>query len=198
MARISAILTAAGESSRMGRPKPLLSWHGLPLVEYQMASLVEADVAEVVVVLGHQQEMVAPHVKGNRVRWVPNPDYLQGKTTSIKTGLRSVASDAEGVLLLAVDQPRPPELIAAVMATHVEGRSLITSPRRQGKGGHPLIFASSLIPELLRITEEGEGIRQVFRAHSAEVNPVEVYDPIVTLDLNSPEEYEEAKAKYGA
>ena len=48
---ISAIVTAAGESTRMGRPKPLLQWQGVPLIRYQVDSLVAAGVDEVVVVL---------------------------------------------------------------------------------------------------------------------------------------------------
>ena len=116
MALMSAILTAAGESTRMGRPKPLLSWHGVTLVQYQIAGLLDAGVAEVVVVLGHRHRAVTPYVQGPSVRYVVNPDYRQGKTTSIKTGLRHVDAGATGILLLAVDQPRPPGIIAAVIA----------------------------------------------------------------------------------
>jgi len=194
----SAILTAAGESTRMGRPKPLLPWHGVPLVEYQVASLSEAGVAEVIVVLGHRHELVVPHVRGPGVRHVLNPDYRQGKTTSIKTGLRHVDSGATGILLLAVDQPRPPGIIAAVIAAHIQNDGLITSPRYRGHGGHPLLFSARLRDELQAITEEKQGIREVVQAHIGEINEVAIDDPIVRLDINSPEEYEEARARYGA
>ena len=195
---VSAILTAAGESTRMGLPKPLLSWHAMLLVEYQIASLIDAGVAEVVVVLGHRHELVASHVKGPGVRLVVNPDYRQGKTTSIKAGLRHIDPAATEVLLLAVDQPRPPEIIAAVMSSHLREKALITSPRYRGHGGHPLLFSARLRDELEAITEEGQGVREVVQAHLADVNRVPIDDPIVRLDINSPEEYEEARARYGA
>ena len=107
MARVSAILTAAGEWTRMGRPKPLLPWRGTTLVE-------------------HQVDM--PYWRAGATRWsscwdtpptrllrysgatasvpVVNPDYRLGKTTSIKAGLAHVDPAASAILLLAVDQPR--------------------------------------------------------------------------------------------
>ena len=198
MALISAVLIAAGESTRMGRPKPLLPWHDVPLVEYQTTSLLDAGVAEVVVVLGHQHETAAAHVMGPGVRYVVNHHYRQGKTTSIKAGLKDVRPDAEGILLLAVDQPRPAEIISTVIDAHLRSNALITSPRYRGHGGHPLIFSHLLRADMAAITEEGQGIREVLQAHSGEVNEVECDDPIVRLDLNSLRAYEEARARYGA
>ena len=198
MAGISAVLIAAGEGIRMGRPKPLLPWRGVPLVEYQTASLLDAGVAEVVVVLGHRYGDVTPHVKGPAVRYVINEQYRQGKTTSIKAGLRDINADTEGILLLAVDQPRPPEITSTVVESHVAANAMITSPRYHGHGGHPLVFSQRLLDELGAITEEGQGIREVLQAHGDEINEVEFEDPIVRLDLNSAEDYEDAKVRYGA
>ena len=198
MGGVTAILTAAGESTRMGRPKPLLPWHGVTLVEYQITSLLSGGVDEVVVVLGHEAAEVEAHVNVPRSRHVVNPDYRRGKSTSVLAGLSEVASDAEGILLLGVDQPRPSEIVAAVLESHKATGALITSPRYEGRGGHPLVFAASLRPELEAITEENEGIRAVFRAHREEVNEVDMDDPIVCLDLNTPQAYEEAKSRYGA
>ena len=198
MAGVSAILTAAGESTRMGSPKPLLPWKGTTLVEYQIRCLLDAGCAEVVVVLGHAAEIVEPYVTGENVRHVLNPRYRQGKTTSIKAGLTAISDDAEGILLLAVDQPRTIEIIAQVLRAHYAHRPAITSPRFEGHGGHPLVFDASLRPELEAITEESQGIRQVFDAHRAEVHEATIDDPMLRLDLNTPEAYEEAKQRYGA
>jgi molybdenum cofactor cytidylyltransferase len=196
MPGVSAILTAAGESTRMGRPKPLLPWCGVTLVEYQVANLLRAGVSEVVAVLGHKAEAIVPHVYGPNVRHVVNPDYRTGKSTSVKAGLAAVALDADAVLLLAVDQPRPSRLISQVIQSHFESGDLITSPRRQGRGGHPVIFSSSLRAEMERISEESEGLRAVFRAHESQVNTLQIDDPRIRLDLNTYDEYEKALASY--
>ena len=62
MPDVSAVLTAAGESTRMGQPKPLLPWRGATLIEYQVDSLSRAGVSQIVVVLGHESEAIARFV----------------------------------------------------------------------------------------------------------------------------------------
>lgn len=181
----------------MGRPKPLLPWRGTTLVEHQISALFDGGVSEVVVVVGHEADAVAAQVSCARARCVVNPDYLHGKTTSIKAGLRAISADADAILLLAVDQPRTASIVSAVVRAHVSGDYLITSPRYEGHGGHPLIFAASLRDDLSRITEEKQGIREVFQAHRDSVQEYLLDDPQIRLDLNTPEAYEDAARRYG-
>ena len=182
----------------MGRPKPLLPWKGVTLIESQVRCLLDAGCAEVVAVLGHRAEEVAPYVRGPLARVAVNPDYAQGKTTSIKAGLRAIDPAAGAVLFLAVDQPRTEDVVAAVIRSHQERGAPITSPRFKGHGGHPLVFDGSLRGELQAITEEGQGIHEVYQRHRDQVSEVLIDDPIVRLDLNTPEEYEAAYKTYGA
>ncbi len=198
MGRVEAVLTAAGESTRMGSPKPLLSWHGVTLVEYQVSCLFEAGVSEVIVVLGHSADEVVPYLKKSGARHVINPHYRVGKTTSIKAGLSCVSCNADAVLYLAVDQPRTKEIISQVIAAHTSSKALITSPRYDGHGGHPLIFSTALRAELEQISEERRGIREVFQAHLDDVHYLPIDDPMIRLDLNTPQGYQDAKKKYGA
>ena len=198
MPGVSAILTAAGESTRMGRPKPLLQWRGLSLVEYQIESLSGAGVSQIIVVLGHESAAVAQSAGETHATYIVNHDYRSGRTSSIKAGLGQVDRATEALLFLGVDQPRTPELIRRVVTAHLEQDAPITSPRHRGRGGHPLVFSSSLKDELGRITEENQGVREVFRRHRDEVNEVEIDDPMVRLDLNTPDDYERAKAFYAA
>ena len=195
MPQVSAILTAAGESSRMGRPKALLPWRGAALIEYQASSLLRGGATEVVVVLGHEHETIAPHVTGDCVRYVVNPDYALGKATSIRAGIRELGPAVTDIVLLAVDQPRPPDVVARVVDSHLRASALVTSPRYRGRGGHPLIFSAALREELEAITEEGQGVRAVFRAHAADVNEVHIDDAVIRLDLNTPDDYRQAQAR---
>ena len=181
----------------MGRPKPLLPWRGATLLERQVEALVDAGASHVVVVLGHEATVVVPYVVHPNAGYVINPDYRSGKATSVKAGLKAVPKDADAILLLAVDQPRPSEIISKVIRAHVEASALITSPRFEGRGGHPLIFASSLRPELEAISEGHEGIREVFRAHRDQALELPIDDPVIRLDLNTPEDYERARRLYG-
>lgn len=194
---VSAVLTAAGLSSRMGRPKPLLPWRGKSLVESQIQSLLKAGAHEVIVVLGHRAKEMAPHVTGEAVRAIVNHLYREGRTSSIKAGLEAVSPDATDIVIMAVDQPRTPQIVSDVINAHLEAEALLTSPRYHGRGGHPLIFSARLLPELSRISEENQGLREVFERHRAEINEVAFDDPTIRLDLNTPEAYNDAFERHG-
>ena len=193
------MLLAAGESSRMGQPKALLPWRGQTLLEWQISSLARAGVGETVVVLGHLAEQVAPYVRGiPSLRSVVNHQYRKGKTTSIKAGVSNIDSSAEGVLILAVDQPRPWEVLSQIIQAHLREGASITVPTYEGRRGHPPIFASALFPKIRAISEKTLGLRQVMADHGTEVNEVEADSAVVLLDLNSPQDYEEARKLFPA
>ena len=189
----------------MGRLKALLPWGGRTLLEHQAASILEAGAATVIVVLGHQRDQLQPLVDGlDRVRHVYNPDYRQGKTTSLRAGVRALegvgCGEDDAVLVLNVDQPRSPEAVRRVIALHMESLEgglrdrphLITVPTYRGKGGHPVVLSASLVPEMAEITEETLGLKAVVKKHAADTQRVEVDLPEILLDLNTPQEYERA------
>lgn len=197
MPGIAAVLLAAGESSRMGQPKPLLPWGDRPLMQYQVESLAEAGATPIIVVLGHNPADIAPYVRGSdALQIVINPRYAEGKTTSIRLGVSQVRDDVEGILLLAVDQPRPPKLIRRVIEEHQRSGVLITHPIYKGRGGHPIVFHGSLKGELLAITEEQQGIREVVGRHQDSIRKVAVDYPIARVDLNTMADYENALRDY--
>ena len=198
MGEAVAILLAAGESRRMGQLKALLPWQGDTLLGCQVSSLLQAGIHQVVVVLGHKQDKLLPLLEGrDRVDSVFNPDYRAGKTTSIKAGIKAVldscqAADAQTLVLLNVDQPRTSETIGTLLTRHESSDCLITIPVFQGKGGHPIIFDSSLLSELLEIEEASQGIRAVVKKHEERMQRVEMDTQDVLWDLNTPEQYQAA------
>ena len=177
----------------MGRLKALLPWRGAMLIEYQVNALLEAGVSEVVVVLGYRAETLRPLVERfPQARAVLNLRYRTGKSSSVRAGLRHVDPDADAILVLAVDQPRSAELVRRVIAAHAELGAPITYPAYRRKGGHPIVFSRAVLPEMMRIRESRQGLREVVNCHRAEVAKVEIDDADVLLDLNRPEEYERA------
>ena len=191
------IILAAGESSRMGRPKALLPWRGTTLVEYQMNSLLTGGCDNVVVVTGKYDEEMAPLLKDRPgVIRAYNPKFLEGKTTSIKAGIWEVPDGVHSIVLLAVDQPRPAWVIEKVLKVHTDFGADITSPGFDGHGGHPLVFDAGLRTDLAEITEEGEGVRAIFKKPNIDHHRVKFDSAIVRLDINTPEAYESALASY--
>lgn len=194
-----AILLAAGESRRMGELKALLPWQGQTLIAHQVQALLDAGVDRIVVVLGHRHEELAAEIEDMaKTEWTLNPDYLQGKTTSIKAGLKALDSRLPGtILLLSVDQPRTAETIEEVLRQHRSVEPMITIPTCGGKGGHPIVFDGALIDELGRIREETEGIRAVVQRHREGARRVELGRKELLLDVNTPEQYRSALESLG-
>ncbi len=177
----------------MGSPKPLLPWGDATLIEYDLAQLRASEVDRVVVVLGHEAESVRRRIRDPDVLVVTNADYRQGRASSLRAGVQALTPDTEAAVILAVDQPRPADLIDRLVAAHRQGGGLITVPSYRGRRGHPPIFDGALIPELAAVREETFGLREVMRRHARKVREVPFDSPLVLLDINSPEEYERAR-----
>ena len=194
MPQVWVILLAAGESSRMGQLKALLPWRNTTLLEYQLHSLLEAGVDQIAVVLGHDAERLKPVVDSvDNVSWVMNPDYLLGKTTSLKTGVAALSGQpVSDVLLLNVDQPRNSDTVRVLLERHLASSYRITIPTHGGKGGHPILISAELLPELADIDEESQGLKAVVRRHADATERFEMDDPSLLWDLNTPEQYQKA------
>ena len=177
----------------MGQPKALLPWMGTTLVEYQLEQMATSRVSTVIVVVGHEAEAVGVRVAERKgVKVVENRNYRQGRASSVVAGVREVSIDSKALLLLNVDQPRPSWLIDEVVDAHSRGGAKITIPVHKGRRGHPTVFDGSLRDEMLAITEEGLGLKQVVRQDGGRVGNVEVSSSLIYLDMNTPEEYERA------
>lgn len=187
---VSAILLAAGESTRMGDLKALLPWQGRPLIAHQIAELLAAGVAEVIVVTGHAADRIAPHLPADpRVREAFNADYRTGRSASVRAGLAAIDPGAADLIILNVDQPTARGIIHRLIGAHQAAGAPISVPTRAGKRGHPPIFNRALAPEIAAIDEATEGLKRVVRTHAADLQPVEIDSPLVTLNLNRPAEY---------
>jgi molybdenum cofactor cytidylyltransferase len=195
---VSALLLAAGESTRMGELKALLPWSGVPLIRYQTEQLLAAGVERLVVVLGHRAAELCLHVASKpRVTVVENPDFRTGKVSSILAGLRAIPPE-DHVLILSVDQPRPAALVAQTLDAHLASGAPITIAGVGGRRGHPVVFSWMLRSELLAIQEATQGLRAVLQRHAPGVQVVDTGSPLALVNLNTAEEYAAAQALVGA
>ncbi len=194
---VSLVILAAGNSSRMGRPKQALSWMGKPLLTWQTEECGRTQADELIVVLGedadHHQTLL-PETVGRvpAYRVIRNPHSEQGKTTSVLAGLNASDWRATEWVFLAMDSPRPAHLTDALIEAHFAAGLPISYPWHGGIEGHPPVMNSSLRAEIEVITEEKRGLREVTERDPARVNRVEFADPTVIINLNSPEDYERA------
>jgi molybdenum cofactor cytidylyltransferase len=199
---IPAIVLAAGRSSRMGRPKALLTIGpaGETFLQRILRVLDEAGVNETIVVVGPESPLVAGPGTAQaqampplptRVRPVVNPDPGRGQLSSVLEGLRLAdRPGVTGVMVTLVDVPLvSAATIRALLAAHEARHARITRPVRGGRHGHPVIVDRSLFDDL-RGADPSLGMKAVIHAHESSVVDVEVDDDGPFLDVDTPLDYE--------
>lgn len=191
---IAAVILAAGESSRMGRPKALLPFRGTTFIEAIVGAFRQSRVGEIVVVLGHNAEEMKRRIEHLPVTIVINREYKKGQLSSLQAALRhlTVAPHAlDGILVHLVDHPY---LNAALVDRMIESfysmNKLIILPRYQTRRGHPVIFSASLFQELLEAPLD-QGAKAVVNAHRADTLELQTDDAGIAIDIDTPEEYHE-------
>ena len=193
MAKIAALLLAAGLSTRMGTTsKALLPWENTTLIDYNVKSLLNAGVKFIVVVTGFQHEKLKTRIPSMaNVEIVYNPLYHTGKVSSVKAGLSLIDPDSiDDILVCSVDQPRNHATIRSILDQHRHMQSLVTIPTFRGKGGHPTVFSSKLLEEMNAITDATFGLKSLIHNHPVQL--FEVGTKEILIDLNTRSDYEKA------
>ena len=195
--RRTAILLAAGESSRMGAPKSLLAWEGTTLLAYAIRELLAAGASHIAVVLGARAEQVRTALPASAaVIPVLNPAYAEGRSSSIRAGAAAVPPESATVMIQSVDQPCPADILAALFQTAESAGVDVALPLHDERPGHPICLDGRLLPELATVQEETQGLRAIVRGHAATTRVVRVASDVVHLNLNDPAAYEAAQAAY--
>jgi molybdenum cofactor cytidylyltransferase len=191
-APFEAILLAAGESRRMGYPKPLLKLGSRTFIEILAAAMLQS-VARLIVVVGAHADAVRAAIPADpRILVVENPDFLKGQLSSIKAALPRVGAAAAGALIHLADHPMVrAETFAAVVDSYRRAGMPIAIARYRGRRGHPVLFARELFVELAAAPED-QGARAVVLADPSRVAYVDVDDPGVLADLDTPEDLDRA------
>lgn len=194
---IYALILAAGESSRMGVPKPLLDFRGIPCLELVREVCNEAGLDRHVIVLGHKARVVREGVSLDGARVITNPSWRAGMICSIQIGLSRIPGDADAFLLFPVDYPL---VLAETVRTLVTRRersngARIYLPTHEGRRGHPVLFDADFIADFLHL-QNGMTARDLIHDHGNDIEEVATNDHAVLREMNTPEEYQAALLSY--
>lgn len=193
---LSAIILAAGDSARIGSPKALLRWRGRPFIEHVCDALRRSGVEDRVVVLGRASHeiLAAWPPAGEKVTVNPHPEH--GQLSSLRCGLLEAAEGAEGYMVCLADQPTiPADTYRRIIDCWANNKETIVIPRTfraadaKLKRGHPIV-----IPAAYRgLCFEGpleKGLHWVTHHPSVKVTDLEVKDPEIIRDFDTPGDYE--------
>lgn len=186
---VSAILLAAGESQRMGRPKQLLPFGSSTILGKTIDNLLSSRADEVIVVLGTRAGAMKQVIAGRQVKVVVNPDYRKGMSASLIAGIERVDSKAQWVMVALADQPLIDKDTYNRLIEGALGCDMgIILPTYRSKRGNPVIFSIKYKDELLGL--EGDvGGREILRKHPDDILEVAVGSEGVTIDINNLDDY---------
>lgn len=184
---------AAGRSARFeDAPKQLVRFNGEPLVRLAARACLESLLCDTLLVTGHAASEVQRAVGDLPLKSISNPDFKEGKSASIRAGLRALPDSCDGALFAPCDQPF---LSAAVIDRIIEafhraksqGLEPIVLPCHQGRKGAPALFDRRYFPELCSLTGE-QGGRELMELHPSRIIRVELESERPLLDVDTPEE----------
>lgn len=192
--RVAVLVLAAGRSTRMGGPNKMLAEaNGAPLVVHAVKAALESQAVEIVVVLGHMAEQVRAGIESaipgrSRLRFVTNPDFAEGLSTSVRTGIGALSSNVDAAVVQLGDMPGVGagllnRLIAAF--SPVEGRAICV-PTVGGKRGNPVLWARRFFSEMTTLSGDS-GAKHLIGEHADLVCEVEMAGEAAITDIDTPE-----------
>jgi molybdenum cofactor cytidylyltransferase len=195
--RAGAIVLAAGRSTRMGGPNKLLAEiGGKPLVRFVAEQALASRAAPVIVVTGHERAKVEAALAGLRVRFVHNPDFAAGLSTSLKAGLAGLPAEVDGAIVCLGDMP---QVTAALIDRMLEAfdparGALVVVPTIDGKRGNPVVWSRRFFPDLMAL--EGDvGARHLIATYADAVTDVPLEDSAALTDVDTPDALLAVKAE---
>ena len=196
---ITAIILAAGKSTRMGSPKMLLPWGDITVIEHVISIFSKAGIEDILVVTGGANEQVEAIIleceKRYPVRSVYNEVYITGDMlSSIQCGLRNLTDLVISAAMIGLgDQPQVEERsVRLLLDAFSKTKSPLVIPSFQMRRGHPWLVARHLWKELIEM-DQTQNPRDFLNAHTKDIHYVDMVTPSILADLDTPEDYRIAR-----
>jgi molybdenum cofactor cytidylyltransferase len=195
-----AVILAAGESTRMGTDKALLPWPpaasgSAPTGQTFLSAAIRALYPfsdKVIVVVGKNENNLAPVVYANGASLVRNPDPDRGQFSSLQVGLQQVLNDGrDAAMVTLVDRPAArAATLQTLCSVFADAENLVWAvvPEYNGKHGHPFLVAREMIEAFLKAPPSANA-RDIEHQNLRHISYVVVDDPLVTLNVDTPQEY---------
>ena len=183
-------------AQRMGSLKQLLPLGTSTVMGVTLAKISASGAGSVIVVVGAMEEETSEIARQAGATVVSNPDYRLGMSTSLRKGLEELKADCELFMVALADQPlTETETYNLLLEQARESDKGIAVPVYEGQKGNPIIFKRRYLPELLTLKGDVGG-RALLKRHPEDIFYIEVRDPGVVTNVNTPGDYEKLKNKF--
>lgn len=191
MAKTSAVVLAAGASTRMGAPKLLLPVGGEPLVRRTVRQVCDTGFDDVLVVVGSEWEKTLAALDGLPIRHAVNAEYASGMGSSFRTAVAHLGGSEAAMFALADHPFVTTHEYRMVLDAYRQQAPAIVSVRYGDVVAPPHLWTSEFFPELAQLQH---GARSVLQRHEDRTLVLQ-FPPDLLMDLDTPEDYELVKAR---
>ena len=191
---VTAVVLAAGVSSRMGELKPLMTLGGTTIIEHVIRMFRAAGVEEIRVVIGFRAAEISAVLKPLNVHAVLNESYSEGMFSSIKVGLRSLKPNCDAFFILPTDVPLVRPGTASALLANFRPRHILYPVFRKRRG-HPPLISTVFMRDILDYRGQG-GLRSLLEQNESSAIDVNVADEGILFDMDTKQDYRHILLKY--
>ena len=186
---ISAILLAAGQSQRMNYENKLTKEiQGIALIKHSVKNILFSSIDELIIVTGHQKEIIEKLIdKNEKIKFIFNKNFKTGMASSIKTGIKSLSNKTNFFFICLGDMPLVSQNTYNLLIKHKDNSEIIV-PNYKGRQGNPILFAKSMIDQIMTI--EGDvGAKKILNKFQDRILNIKIDDISVTKDFNTKDDF---------
>jgi molybdenum cofactor cytidylyltransferase len=181
--KLSILILAAGNSSRLGRPKQLVEFEGKTLIERITETALSVS-EDVLIVLGGNAELIFPKLERfkDTISTVFNPAWKEGMGSSIRFGVEKLEEKSDLILILLSDQPFISKvLLQNMLQTYANSQNPIVACVYNNTLGVPILFDNSVFPELLKLSGD-KGAKSFLHHYENRISTIDFPEGIIDID----------------
>ena len=188
------VILAAGASTRLGKPKQLLQYHGKTLLNHAVNEAINAKADAVVVILGKNADLFKDEINNEKIRVVINKDWEEGMASSVRLGLDTllkIRPYMDAVIFMVCDQPHvSSSILNELITTQQKTTRQIVTCNYGESIGPPALFHKKYFRELATLNGD-VGAKNIIQQNMHDVATIQF--PEGKIDIDTEEDYEALK-----
>ena len=182
---ISSILLAAGQSKRMGKENKLSKkLNGIPLINYSVKNILSSNIDEIIIVLGHEQEIIKNLIKkNNKIKFIFNKNFETGIASSIKAGINNLSEKAEAFFICLGDMPIINKNVYNKLIDSRKNKEIV-APTFNGTRGNPILFSKKMKTQIMKIKGDF-GAKKILDKNKSKIKFVKISGKNFNKDFNT-------------
>ena len=179
------IILAAGNSSRLGQPKQLLTFRGKGLLEIAVEAAIRTSIRPIIVVLGANAEVILKNASYQEISYIVNAHWQEGMSSSIAIGIKTINDqypELENVIIAVSDQAYMNREVLNALLSKKEssGKNIVASSYNETTGS-PALFNKKYFAQLTSLKGD-KGAKQIFEQHPEDIATINFEQGHIDID----------------